>query len=111
MKRVIIFQLVLFTVLIIVSLLGSIGWKRVGEVFLAVGIIDIILSIAAWRGWPILRGDISNNAPLSNRDFGEVAREEYATAHIRQSIGFVMRIAGIGIFIVGIGVILIIFSS
>jgi hypothetical protein len=111
MNKVIIFQMVLFAVLVVGSLLGSIGWERVGQVFLAVGIIDLILSIAAWRGWPILRGDIANNTPLSKRDSGEAARDEYAIAHDHPSTGFVVKIAGIGILTVGFGVILIVFAS
>jgi hypothetical protein len=111
MNKVIIFQLVLFMVLIVGSILGFIGWNRVGQVFLAAGIIDLILSIAAWRGWPILRGDIANDAPLSKRDSSEAASDEYALAHVRPSIRFVVKIAGIGILIIGIGVILIVFST
>jgi hypothetical protein len=111
MNKIIIFQMVLFMLLIVASILGFIGWNRVGQVFLAVGIIDIILSIAAWRGWPILRGDIANDAPLSKRDSSEAATGNYALADVRPSIGFVVKIAGIGILIIGIGVILIVFSS
>ena len=111
MNKVIIFELVLLAVLIVGSLLGSIGWERVGQIFLAVGIIDLILSIAAWRGWPILRGDIANNAPLSNRDSREATSDEYAIAHGHPTIGFEVKIAGIGILTVVIGVILIVFSS
>jgi hypothetical protein len=42
-------------------LFGSIGLERAGHVFLTVGIIDLLMSSAAWRGWSILRGDASNN--------------------------------------------------
>lgn len=59
-------------------LFGSIGLERAGHVFLAVGIIDLLMSIAAWHGWSILQGDASNTAPLSKRDSGEVARDEYS---------------------------------
>ena len=38
-------------------LFGSIVLERAGHVFLTVGIIDLLMSIAAWRGWSILRGD------------------------------------------------------
>ena len=46
-------------------LFGSIGLERAGHVFLTVGIIDLLMSSAAWRGCPILRGDASNNVPES----------------------------------------------
>lgn len=46
-------------------LFGSIGLERARHVFLTVGIIDLLMSSAAWRGWSILRGDASNNAPES----------------------------------------------
>lgn len=42
------------------------GLERAGHVFLAVGMIDLLMSIAAWRGWSIPRGDASNNAPLAH---------------------------------------------
>jgi hypothetical protein len=58
-------------------LFGSIGLERARHVFLTVGIIDLLMSIAAWRGWTTLWGDASNNAPLTKRDSGEVARDEY----------------------------------
>ena len=68
-------------------LFGSIGLERARHVFLTVGIIDLLMSSAAWRGWSILRGDASNNAPLSKRDSGEVARDEYSLDHERPSTG------------------------
>lgn len=109
MNRIIIFQMVLFALLIVGSLLGSIGWERVGQVFLVVGIIDLILSIAAWRGWPILRGDISNNAALSKRDYGEATRDKYSVDDDHPSAGFLMRITGVGILTCGVGVILLVY--
>jgi hypothetical protein len=111
MNRVIIIQLVLFVLLIIGSLSGLISWERVGQIFLAVGIIDLILSIAAWQGWPILRGDVANNNPLSKLDSREAASDEFAIAYDRPSTGFIVKIAGIGILTVVAGVILNIFAS
>jgi hypothetical protein len=52
-------------------LVGSTGLDRAAHVIPAVGIIDLLMSSAAWRGWSILRADASNNAPLSKRDSGE----------------------------------------
>lgn len=92
-------------------LFGFIDLERVGQVFLTVGIIDLIMSIAAWRGWSILRGDISNNAPLNRRDSGEVARDEYSLDHARPSTGFIVKIAGIGIVAFGIGMALLLLYS
>jgi hypothetical protein len=45
---------------------GCIGLERAGHVFPTVGIIDLLMSIPAWRGWSILRGDASNNAPSAS---------------------------------------------
>ena len=66
-------------------LFGPIGLERAGHVFLTVGSIELLMSIAAWRGWSILRGDASNTAPLGKRDSGEVARDEYSLDHERPS--------------------------
>ena len=59
-------------------LFGSIGLERARHEFLTVGIIDLLMSSAAWRGWSIFRGHASNNAPLRKRDSGEVVRDEYS---------------------------------
>jgi hypothetical protein len=109
MNRVIVFEIFLFALVIVGALLGSIGLERTGQVFLAIGIIDLIMSIAAWRGWSILRGDISNNAPLSKQDSGEVAGDEYLIEHDRPSTGFVVKTVIIGIVAFGIGVVLLLF--
>jgi hypothetical protein len=73
-------------------LFGSIGLERAGHVFLTVGIINLLMSIAAWRGWSILREDASNNTPLSKWNSGEVARDEYSLDHERPSTRFMVTI-------------------
>jgi hypothetical protein len=91
-------------------LFGSIGLERARHVFLAVGIIDLLMS-AAWRGWSILRGDASNNAPLSKRDSGEVARDEYSLDHEQASTRFMVTIASLGIVAFSIGLVLLLLYS
>jgi hypothetical protein len=78
-------------------LFGSIGLERARHVFLKVGIIDLLMSSAVWRGWSILRREASNNAPLSKRDSGEVARDEYSPDHERPFTRFMVIIASLGI--------------
>lgn len=109
MNTFIIIQIILFALLIAGSLSGYIGWTRVGQLFVAAGFYDFMLSIAAWRGWPILRGDVSYNAPLNKRDSGEAIRNEYSLEE-RPSAGFVTKVAGIGVLTFGVGVILLVFS-
>jgi len=111
MNNVIIFQMLLLAVVVVGWILGSIGLERVGQIFLAVGIIDLIMSFLAWRGWRILRGDISTNAPINKYDSREPAQDEYSIDHDRPSTGFVVKVAIIGMIALGIGVILLIFSS
>ena len=67
-------------------LFGSIGSESAGHVFLRVGMIELLMSSAAWRGWSILRGNASNIAPLSRRDSGEMARDEYSLDHERPTL-------------------------
>jgi hypothetical protein len=110
-NRVILFELVFFASVIVGARIGSIGWETAGQVFLTFGIINLLMSIAAWRGWSILRGDASNNAPLSKRDSGEVARDEYALDHERPSTRFIVTIASIGIVAFSIGLVLLLLSS
>ena len=92
-------------------LFGSIGLERARHVFLTVGIIDLLMSSAAWRVWSILRGDASNNAPLSKRDSGEVARDEYSLAHERPSTRFMVTIDSLGIVAFSIGLVLLLLYS
>ena len=92
-------------------LFGSIGLARAGHVFLTVGMIDILMSLAAWRRWPILRGDVSNNAPLNRRDSGEAARDEYSADRDRPSAGFIVTTAVIGAVAIGVGVVLLQFFA
>lgn len=92
-------------------LFGSISLERAGNVFLAVGIIDLRMRIAAWRGWSILRGDASNHAPLSKLDSGEVARDEYSLDHERPSTRFMVTIASLGIVAFSIGLVLLLLYS
>jgi hypothetical protein len=92
-------------------LCGSIGLQRAGQAFLTVGIIDLLMSSAAWRGWSILRGDASDNAPLGKRDSGEVARDEYSLDHERPSTRFMVTIASLGIVAFSIGLVLLLLYS
>ena len=111
MNRVIAFEIFIFALVIVGLLFGSLGLEGAGHVFLTVGILDLLMSIAVWRGWSILRGDASNNAPLSKRDSGEVAPDEYSMDHQRPSTEFIVRIAGIGIVAFGIGLVLVLLYS
>ena len=106
MNRVIAFEIFIFALVIVGLLFGSIGLERAGYVFLTVGIIDLLMSMAAWRGWSILRGDVSNNAPLSKRDSGEMAPDEYSLDQGRPSARFMVTIASIGVVAFGIGLVL-----
>jgi hypothetical protein len=92
-------------------LFGSIGLERARHVFLTVGIIDLLARSVAWRGWSILRGDASNNAPLSKRDSGEVARDEYSLDHERPSTRFMVTIDSLGIVAFGIRLVLLLLYS
>ena len=92
-------------------LFGSTGLERARRVFLTVGIIDLLISSAAWRGWSILRGDASNHAPLSKRDSREVARDEYSLDHERRSTRFMVTIASLGIVAFSIGLVLLLLYS
>ncbi len=111
MNRVIIFEVFLFALLAIGMLLGSLELDRAGQVFLTVGMIDLIMGLAAWRNWPILRGDVSNNAPLSKRDAGETARDEYAVDQDRPSSGFIAKIVATGAVALSIGAVLLLFFA
>src|SRR5512138_1969517 len=111
MNRVIIFEIFLFVLVTAGVLFSSLGLDRAAYVFLTVGIIDILMSLAAWRRWPILRGDVSNNTPLTRRDSGEVARDEYSADHDQPSARFIVTTAVIGAVTVGVGVVLLQFFA
>jgi hypothetical protein len=85
MNKPILFQVILFVLLLMGSFAGLISLLRLGQVFLGIGILDLVLSAAALLGWPMLRGDISEQAPLSRRDSHEVS-SEYLPDHDRPSV-------------------------
>jgi hypothetical protein len=103
MNKFILFEIILFAIVVIGSLFGFISPQRTGQVFLAIGIIDLVMSMAAWRGWPMLRGNISDLAPFNKRDSDEITHNEYSLDHERPSIGFVLRVAITGIIAISIG--------
>lgn len=111
MDKLTLFEIFLFVFILIGSLLGDITWYRAGQVFLAIGVIALIMSIAAWRGWPMLRGDISHFAPLSKRDSSEIAGNGYPMEQESPSIRFVLCVTISGFIAIAIGHYLILSSS
>lgn len=111
MNKLILFEMILFVFIVIGSLLGVLTWYRAGQVFLAIGVVALVMSIAAWRGWPMLRGDISHFAPLSKRDSSEIASNGYLMEQESPSIGFVLRVTLSGFIAIAIGLYLILSFS
>lgn len=68
MNKLILFQIILFALLIVALISGIASLFRLGQVFLGIGILDLVISVAALLGWPMLRGDISNQAQLSRQN-------------------------------------------
>jgi hypothetical protein len=68
MNKLILFQIILFALLIVALISGIVSLFRLGQVFLGIGILDLVISVAALLGWPMLRGDISNQAQFSRQN-------------------------------------------
>jgi hypothetical protein len=111
MNRILAFEVLLFVVLVAAALLGYVGLERVGQVILGIGLIELVLSLLAWAGWPVLRGDISGNRALTKQDSRETARDDPSSIdHDRASRAFAIQLALAGVLATGMGVILIFFA-
>jgi hypothetical protein len=110
MNRILAFEVLLFVVLVAAALLGYVGLERVGQVILGIGLIELVLSLLAWAGWPVLRGDISGNRALTKQDSRETARDDPSIDHDRASRAFAIQLALAGVLATGMGVILIFFA-
>jgi len=111
MNKFILFEMTQFVFIVIGSLLGILTWYRAGQVFFVIGVVALVMSIAAWRGWPMLRGDISHFAPLSKRDSSEIAGNGYPMEQESPSIGFVLCVTVSGFIAIAIGLYMILSSS
>lgn len=111
MNKFILTELILLACIVMSSVFGFISWHRAGQIFLGIGVIALIMSIAAWRGWPMLRGDISHFAPLSKRDSSEIIGNGYPMEQGGPSIGFVLRVTVSGFIAIALGLYLILSFS
>ncbi len=111
MNKFILIEIILVAFVVVSSLFGFISVLRVGQVVLALGIIDLLISLAAFFGWPVLRGDVTNLAPLNRQESFEIVRDDYTVNHNRPSTVFAIRIAVTGIIAIGIGLVLILILS
>ena len=108
----------LFIVLIILTSVSIFGYlfrvislAQTGQILLAFGIMDILIGLAAWRGWKILRGDIAENAPLNKHDAGEKAHNEIGPGAGRPTDRFAVEMASFGIATAIVGLALIWLTS
>jgi len=97
MSRLILIELVIFILAAISSLLGIVDIQRVGQVLLALGIINLVLAVLAWIRVPFIRGDISMLEPITCRELEVVSPKQDTSDLVRPSVGLVARTAGIGI--------------
>jgi hypothetical protein len=110
-NKLILFQISLFVLLLIGSFAGLVSLLRVGQLFLGIGILDLVASAAALLGWPMLRGDVLDQARLSSRDSREVAAGGYSLDGDRPSTGFALRLALVGTGAIGAALVLILVLS
>ncbi len=68
MIYLLIFDMLFIVLFILASWFGMINPTRAGEVLLGIALINIVLAIFSYFQWPVLRGDISQQAPLTRRD-------------------------------------------
>ena len=103
MNSLFIIQLILIGVLIFSFFFRVVSLAQTGQILLALGIINLLIGLAAWRGWKILRGDIAENVPLNNHDTGEEAYKEFGLGAGRPTNQFAVEMAGFGIAAAFIG--------
>lgn len=111
MNKFILIEIILVAIVVVSSLFGFISLLRVGQGILALGIINLVISLAAFFGWPVLRGDVTDLAPINRQESFEIARDEYALNHDRASSVFAIKVAVTGIIAIGVGLVLILILS
>lgn len=106
MNKPIIFQLILYIVVIGGAVSGLLTILRAGQVILGMGIIDLILGIAALLRMPILRGDVSTLNPLGIGDMGE-GGDGHDLENVRPSTRLWLPMLFIGIVGIIVGLVMI----
>ena len=106
MSGFIIFEILLLALIWISSLFDVVSSTTVSFVFIGIGLINFIIGLFAWRGWPILRGDISDNSPIQRQDGYELGHGDTSLDHDRPSTRLIVLIFTIGVITLSVGILL-----
>ena len=106
MSGFIIFEILLLALIWISSLFDVVSSTTVSFVFIGIGLINFIIGLFAWRGWPILRGDISENSPIQRQDGYKLGHSDSSLDHDRPSTRLIVLVFTIGVFALSVGILL-----
>lgn len=109
------FNLLIFDTLLIVlfalsSFLGVINFTRAGQVLIGIAVLNFTLAVLSFFGWPVLRGDISTQLPLTKQELIESQDDLNPSKQERPSRSFVFGLIGLGVVAFAVGLILIFFK-
>jgi hypothetical protein len=106
MSGFIIFEILLLALILIFSLFDVISSATAAFVFLGFSLSNFIIGLSAWRGWPILRGDISENSPIKRQDGYELGHDDSSLDHDRPSTRLIVLMFTIGVIALSVGILL-----
>jgi len=107
MVYLLIFDALFIVLLILFSFVGVINATRAGQVLIGSSLIHITLAVFSYFGWPVLRGDISSQFPLTRQDSIERQSDPDLSKQERPSRIFVFGLVGLGVFALVAGLLLI----
>jgi hypothetical protein len=111
MNKLIAFEAILLIFILVSYLTGGISLPKAGQVILGIGIIDLVIGIFSLFGWRILRGDVSDQAPLNKIDSREITVDNSIIYPERPSTSFGIKLILLGIIVVVVGLVVILIFS
>jgi hypothetical protein len=111
MNKLIFFEAILLILVLVSYLSGGISVLKAGQVILGIGIIDLVIGIFSLFGWRILRGDVSDKAPLDKIDSREITVDDYIICSDRPSTSFGIKLILLGTIVVVVGLVLMLIFS
>ena len=106
MSGFILFEILLLALITILFLFDVVSSATAAFVFIGCSLSNFIIGLSAWRGWPILRGDVSDNSPIQRQDGYQLGQGESSLDHNRPSSNIIIFIFALGVVALIVGVLL-----
>jgi hypothetical protein len=106
MSGFILFEILLLALIMILFLFDVVSSATAAFVFIGFSLSNFIIALSAWRGWPILRGDVSDNSPIKRQDGYQLGQGESSLDQNRPSANVIIFIFALGVVALSVGVLL-----